>query len=340
MAQADHQLRPDSSPDPFNERPKRLYRDQVKLLGGVFEFESSSRTLLRLVDAAYAGLPQHRLPGRALRFDVRLQLTPDDATDFPIAPPPTFFQGGAGLLTVVMNPANFAVACPASRSGLVAISGSMLRFPHQVRYELLEFVVFTLAHRGQGLVSLHAACVGWRRRGLLLMGESGAGKSVLALHCALQGLDFLTEDATFVAPAAMLATGVSNFLHVKADSLRFLDDATIVSRIHKSPVIRRRSGVEKFEIDMRRFCGPPVRSPLALAGIVFVSKAPASKGPSLRPVSRRDLLARLESSQPYAANQPNWKKFVSQASALPALELRRGAHPADGVDALRGLLHR
>src|SRR5512134_541193 len=326
MAQADHRLRPDSSPDPFNERPKRLYHDRVRLLGGVFEFESSSRALLRLVDAAYAGLPQHRLPGGALRFLIRLQLSQDDATDSAIAPAPTLFQGGAGLLTVIMNAANFAVACPAARSGLVAISHSMLRFPHQVRYELLEFVVFTLAHRGQGLVSLHAACVGWRRRGLLLMGESGAGKSVLALHCALQGLDFLTEDATFVAPAAMLATGVSNFVHVKEDSLHFLDDPTIVSRIRKSPVIRRRSGVEKFEIDMRRLHRPPVRTPLTLAGVVFVAKAPAGKGPLLRTLDRREFLTRLESGQPYAANQPHWKTFVSQASALPALELRRGPH--------------
>jgi hypothetical protein len=340
MTQADFRLRPDSSPDPFNEHAKRIYRDEIRLLGGVFEFESSSRALLRLVDAAYSGLPPHRLPGGALRFRVRLQLTADVADDSTIAPPPTLFQGGAGLLTAVMDPANFAVACPATRSGLVAISRSMLRFPDQVRYELLEFVVFTLAHRGQGLVSLHAACVGSRRRGLLLMGESGAGKSVLALHCALQGLEFLTEDATFVAPAAMQATGVSNFLHVKADSLRFLDDATIVSRIRRSPVIRRRSGVEKFEIDMRRLRRPPAQSPLKLAGIVFVSRTSAGKGPLLRPVNRREFRARLESSQPYAANQPNWKTFVSQASALPALELRRGAHPTDGVDALRALLRR
>ena len=338
MAQADQRLRPESSPDPFGERPSRLYHDQARLLGGLFEFESSSRALLRLVKAAYAGLPRHRLPGRAPRFRIRLQLGRDDATDPSAMPPATLLQGGAGLLTVVMNAANFAVVCPAARAGLVAISRSMLRFPQQVRYELLEFAVFALAHRGQRLVSLHAACVGWRRRGLLLIGESGAGKSVLSLHCALHGLDFLTEDATFVEPEAMLATGVSNFLHVKADSLHFLDDAATLSRIRRSPVIRRRSGVEKFEIDMRRFCRPPAQTPLTLGGVVFMSKAPAGGGSLLRTVQRREFLTRLESSQAYAATQPNWKAFVTRLSTLPALELRRGVHPRDGVDALRGLL--
>jgi serine kinase of HPr protein (carbohydrate metabolism regulator) len=56
------------------------------------------------------------------------------------------------------------------------------------RYELIEFAVFTLAQRVQGLVPLHAACVGRAGRGLLLMGGSGAGKSTLALHCLARRL--------------------------------------------------------------------------------------------------------------------------------------------------------
>src|SRR4026207_877681 len=134
---------------------------------------------------------------------------------------------------------------------------------------------------------MHVAWAGRKHRGVLLIRASGAGKSgpsphrglrgpdipteagtsVLSLHCALRGLDFLTEDAPFVVPETMLATGVSNFLHVKADSLRFLHDAAMVSRIQQSPVIRRRSGVEKFELDMRRLPRPPARKPLALSGI-------------------------------------------------------------------------
>jgi hypothetical protein len=238
-----------------------------------------------------------------------------------------------------MNAANFAVVCPAERKGLIAISRSMLRFPYHARYELLEFAVFTLAHRGQQLVGLHAACVGWRRRGLLLIGESGAGKSTLMLHCALQGLEFLTEDAAFVVPGTVLATGIPNFLHVRADSLRFLDDTAIVRRIRNSPVIRRRSGVEKFELDVRRLRCALAPAPLTLAGVVFISRAKAGKGSLLRALDRSDFLARLESSQAYAANQPHWDKFVRRLATLPAAELRRGRHPFEGVDALRGLLN-
>jgi hypothetical protein len=316
-----------------------MHSARAYVLGGSFEFESPSRALLRLVDDAYAGLPRHRLAGSTPRFKIRLQLTRGDDEGAASGPPPTRYHGGAGLLSVVMDPANFAVICPAERSGLVAISrASLRRFPRLVRYELLEFAVFALAHRGLGLVSLHAACVGWKRRGLLLIGASGAGKSTLSLHCAHHGLDFLTEDATFVDTATMLATGVSNFLHLKADALHFLDDDELTRRLGKSPTIRRRSGVEKLEIDMRRFGRPPAPRPLAVSAIVFLSKTSAGKGPLLRPVRRRELLERLESSQAYAASQRNWKPFLQRASSLPALELRRARHPVDGVDALRDQL--
>jgi hypothetical protein len=336
MAQADQPLRPGSAPDPFGERPQRIHSARAYLLGGLFDFDSSSRALLRLVEDAYAGLPRHRLTGSAPRFKIRLQLAPGEGGGGSAAPPPPHYHGGAGLLSVVMDAANFAVICPAERSGLVVISrSSMLRFPRLVRYELLEFAVFALAHRGQELVSLHAACIGWQRRGLLLIGETGAGKSTLSLHCAHRGLDFLTEDATFVDDATMLATGVSNFLHLKADALDFLDDEALARRIRKSPTIRRRSGVEKLEIDMRRFGRPPAPKPLTVSGIVFLSKTPAGKGPLLRNVKRRELRDRLESSQAYAANQRNWKSFMRRVSSLPAVELRRARHPADSVDALR-----
>src|SRR6202042_2166135 len=140
----------------------------------------------------------------------------------------------------------------------------MLENPYHLRYELLEFAVFVLAARALGLVPLHAACVGRHGRGILLLGASGSGKSTLALHSLLQGLDFLAEDAVFVQPESLLATGVANYLHVQADALRFVDDEATRSWISQAPVIRRRSGVEKFEVDLREERGQLAAAPLEL----------------------------------------------------------------------------
>ena len=50
-----------------------------------------------------------------------------------------------------------------------------------------------------GLTSLHCACVAWRDSGLLLVGDSGTGKSTLSLALAQAGLDFLSDDRTLVS---------------------------------------------------------------------------------------------------------------------------------------------
>jgi hypothetical protein len=255
-----------------------------------------------------------------------------------LEPPPLNMLSGVGFLGGATQGSNFVVLSPQERSALVGISPQMLRYPYHTRYELIEFAVFSLAQRVQGLVSLHGACVGLGGRGVLMMGASGAGKSTVALQCLLQGLDFLSEDAVFVAPESLLATGIANFLHVPADSLRWVERAHEAAAIRRSPVIRRRSGVKKYELDLRRGGYRLARSVLRIGAVVFLSSSSAGKGPLLRPLSRSRLLAELSQAQAYAANQPEWPAFKRRVCGLGAFELRRGRHPLEAVEALRSLL--
>jgi hypothetical protein len=325
--------------DPLGERHRAALHERFQLLGGEFLFETDSTPLLRIVRLAYSGLPDHKFDGAMSRFVVRLSLTGDQPrrrmTD---EPPPVRPLAGGGFLCGAIDGASFVTLSPGERSALVVVSRDMLQFPYHVRYELLEFAVYVLASRAQGLVPLHAACVGRAGEGILLLGPSGSGKSTLSLHCLLQGLDFLAEDSVFVRPDDLLATAVPNFLHTRADSLRFITDVRRVAAIRKSPVIRRRSGVEKFEIDLRQ---PPYRlaeAPLRITALVFVSPRPARAGALLRPIRKARLMQELESSQPYAAHQPGWSDFSREVAHLPVFELRRGPHPLHGVEALEKLL--
>ncbi|MGH8323258.1 MAG: hypothetical protein ACRETD_05600 [Steroidobacteraceae bacterium] len=213
----------------------------------------------------------------------------------------------------------------------------MLRFEYHTRYELIEFAVFTLAARSQGLMPLHGACVGGEGRGLLLIGDSGAGKSTASLHCLLRGMDFLAEDSVFVTPDRMLATGIANFLHIRCDSLQSLPAAS-TSVIRRSPVIRRRSGVEKFEVDLRRPEFRLAARPLRVAAVVFISPQPARHGVLLTRLRGHEAVVRLQKSQPYAVSQPGWTTFRKRIATAAAFELRRGRHPAEAADALQGLL--
>ncbi len=244
---------------------------------------------------------------------------------------------GAGLLCGTTGSSDFAVMSSDYRSALVVVSRDMLKFPYHTRYELIEFAVFTLATRAQQLMPLHGACVGQDGRGLLLFGDSGAGKSTASLYCLLRGMDFLAEDAVFVTPDTMCATGIANFLHVRCDSLDSIP-ASSAAMIRRSPVIRRRSGVDKFEIDLRRPQFRLAASPLKVTAIVFISAQPARRGVLLTPLRSQETLARFRKTQSYAVNQPGWATFRKRIAAAPAFELRRGHSPEDAADALEALL--
>jgi hypothetical protein len=308
-----------------------------QLLGGHFHFESTSAELLRLVRWAFADLPEHKLSRRPPHLHVHLVLNEAAVPTRARHGPPTLtLMGGGGLLGAVAGPASFVALSPDQGGALVAVSREQLRYPYHARYELIEFAVFTLAARAQQLIALHAACVSLNDRGVLLMGESGAGKSTLSLHCLLRQLDFVSEDAVFVTAKGLLATGIANFLHVCPDTLRWLSKPE-AGRIRASPSIQRRSGVWKFEVDLRRGEYRLAARPPQLSAAVFLS--PRAGGTALlRPLSGADVRARLLAAQPYAAGRPHWQQFAANMRELRGYELRRGRHPQEGAERLHELL--
>ncbi|HYM28421.1 MAG TPA: hypothetical protein VET66_09740 [Steroidobacteraceae bacterium] len=332
-------------PDPFGERRRAALRARLQLLGGRFEFESDSARLMRIVRHAYASLAPQRLGRRVPRFRIRLALTPGTARRGRSGePPPVRPLAGAQLLCGALDGGSFVSLAPRQRAALLVVSQDLMRHAYHVRYELLEFAVYVLAARAQALVPLHAACVGRRGEGVLLIGASGAGKSTLVLHCLLAGLDLLAEDSVLVRPAGLRASGVPSFLHLRPDSLRFLGRTARGGVRRRATLIRRRSGVTKLEIDLRgsrpfgAARGRLACGALKLGAVVFVSARHSADDALLVPLARPTVLARLAASQRYAATQPGWRQFRSRVARLPAYELRRGSHPRVAAAALAALL--
>ncbi|ROU07006.1 serine kinase [Lysobacter enzymogenes] len=322
--------------DPFGERRARRHALHFDLLGGRFGFHSDNPRLLRLVEQAYAGTPPQRLP-QTRDFRVELDLLPSGGRAC-AAPPPLRTHSGAGVLCGILDDRNYVLIVPAERRALVAVSRDMLEHAYHVRYELIEFAVYVLAARGLGLMPLHGACAGSVGRGLLLLGASGAGKSTLALHCLLGGLELLAEDSVFVEPEGLLATGAANFLHLRDSALAHLDPQ-IGSWIGGSARIRRRSGVEKFEVDLRRGPGRLACEPLRLAATVLLSAETAPPGqPLLERLADEQATIRLSEDQPYAAAQAGWPDFVRRLARQGVYRLRRGAGADASLQAIRGLL--
>jgi hypothetical protein len=309
-----------------------------RVLGGLFRFESNSRDLLDLIEAAYAGLPPQTLGGIAAEFRIEMHLLPRRANPWATEPPAPRIREEGKLLRADIDASNYVMIDPERRRACVVASEDMLRHAYHLRCELIEFAVFILAARGIGLVPLHAACIGRNGRGLLLLGSSGSGKSTLALHGLLAEMDLLGEDAIFVSAADLLATGVPNYLHLRSDALDFVESHAMRRWIAHAPVIRRRSGARKFEVDLRQEYGRPATGSLALAGAVFVSAQPADDPDALLiPLCAHEAGLLLDDDQPYASSQPGWLHFKKNIIDRGVHQLRRGRHPRDSVDALRRL---
>ncbi len=327
--------RGDPPPDPFAEvrRPALSFNGWV--LGSRLRIESDSPALMHLARQAFAGLPAHRLTPSAPRLTVRLLLAADARSGSRAEPPQVLTHAARGILGASFAGGAFVSVAPQARSALVVVPRRLLRHPYHVRYELLELAVYLLAARSQGLVPLHAACVGAGTAGVLVCGASGAGKSTFTLAAAAAGLALVSEDSVLAEPGSLRATGLASYLHLRRAGLRLLPQP-LRQRLRRAPVIRRRSGVRKLEIDARGVFVLAQR-PLRLRGLIFLSPRPATGGELLHPLSPAAARSRLAAGQRYAQGQRGWARFAQGVARLPAFELRR-APPQVQVAAVRALM--
>jgi len=330
----------DPPADPFGERVRGLRRWRCRLLGADFVFETDNEAVERLVRQAFEDLPRYHLTPQVSTLHVRIVLRRRPAKRTRGVPPPPIFTGGADIVTATIDAENYAVLAPRQGSALLVLSSDMLRHGYHVRYELLEFAVITLAVRALGLVPLHAACVSLRGRAVLLVGKSGSGKSTLSMNAAAAGLELVSEDNLFVEPGRLRAASLPNYLYVRADTPGRLLPAGLARHLRRSNLIRRRSGVRKRSLDLRR-AGLVVasRAPRIVA-IVLLTSRPARAGRLAVRQPASGALKRLRAMQAYAAARPEWPRFARKLARLPCFELRRGAHPAEAIAELKVLLRR
>jgi hypothetical protein len=324
--------------DPFGEKTPKPYFRRSRILGADVLFRSNDPGMLDLVDAAFAGLPRHGPESDAVKLRIDLLRTAYGEGAADARPPELRFFSGAEFIVATLDGSNFAAISVPGRSALISIGASMLAHPYTLRYELIEFTVYTLVSRNLNLLPLHAACVGRGQSGVLLNGRSGTGKSVLSLACMLRGLEFISDDAVFVSPDTLLATGCSNYLHISEDSLQFVGDTSLRESLHDAPRIERRSGASKLAIDARRKPFTPARQSLRIRALILLSPVRTDRANLLTEMPSSVALSALASDQAYAVSLPQWARFCAEIAEIPAFELKRADHPEQAAAVLADLL--
>ena len=150
--------------------------------------KSNDPLVITAAELSWRGFPQ--------RFDVpplevRLVITQSTATR---RPPVPVFRAQSNLMSMVADANNFGCCDLAAGFGFAFLTKAAAAQKNYLRYYFLDAMVYTLLDT-QHLVALHAACVERNGHGVLLVGDSGAGKSSLSYACTHRGWTYISDDS-------------------------------------------------------------------------------------------------------------------------------------------------
>jgi hypothetical protein len=106
-------------------------------------------------------------------------------------------RGQQHLISVIHSPENFAVCDVRASFAFAAVTRDVATNLDYFQYHFLEPLAYLMVDAAH-LAPMHAACVAWRDKAIVLCGDSGAGKTSLAYACARQGWTYLSDDGTYV----------------------------------------------------------------------------------------------------------------------------------------------
>jgi hypothetical protein len=205
-----------------------------------------------------------RYPRLSSELAVRLNIAVS-ASDGVLLPPTPSFRGRDHLFSVVADRDNFATADLRTGTGFACFTDNISN--DYLRYQFLEPLAYVLI-AARYLTFIHSSCVALRGRGMVLCGDSGAGKTCLAFACARKGWTFISGDATAIV------RGRDDYRLVgRPFEIRFRETARrLFPELEQYPRVIRPNGKDDIEIDPR-----DLRLKCALEGtasqIVFLERS-------------------------------------------------------------------
>ena len=303
--------------DPFLQQVAMPHQAVFNVMGVPVLFESNDLALIQLAAQAYKQLPATGF--QPPHLCMRLLANDDLRADAFDQPPPYLQYAHADLFSALFSPADAVLCSLRPGTGLVTVSPAMRRFAHTVRYEMIENAAFNLLTAHLNAVPLHAACLIKNNTSLLIFGDTGAGKSTLALACLLQGWQLIAEDSVFMLPGhPSELRGVPNFLHITQETAAFFPEAAL-----QGERITRRSGKTKLALDVRTQFHAIDRIAAPLGALVFL--VPMQTGQlTLLPLAVAAARELLLQQQPFATGHTRWPQALEKLLACPIFQLTRG----------------
>jgi hypothetical protein len=165
------------------------FRGLYHPLGFSVEIVTNSRSVL---EAAQESWGHFRKVFFEPPVQLRIGVLEGDSKECPPVPTCRAWQH---LLSNIADAQNFSVCDMRRGLAFVWLTQAAVENRGYLRYHFLEAAAWSLL-TPLYLTPIHGACVRLGERGVLLCGDSGAGKSSLAYACARRGWTFLSDDSS------------------------------------------------------------------------------------------------------------------------------------------------
>ena len=218
------------------------------------------------------------------RFDTKpveidVHVLDSDSTE---CPPTPAHQMMMPLVVWVGDASNFAVVDFDRLRSQLVVSTAALRHPLYLRYFFLEAAA-TCHITSRYTTPVHAGCVALDGRGILLMGDAGAGKSTLSFACARAGWAYISDDASM-----MLNHQTQRIVIGNCHQVRFRPSATeLFPEIRGLAITPRAEGKPSIEFPTANLPHLHLAEAAHVDSIVFLNRS-WDGPPQLRPW-RRDV---------------------------------------------------
>jgi hypothetical protein len=159
--------------------------------GFPLEIETNHEEVLNCAAASWQGFTQlFDTPPIRIRIGVQKGRSSE-------CPPMPVCRVQQHLISSVADAENFSVADLSRQFACIWVTDAALANRGYLRYFFLEYTALTILATSY-TTTIHAACVEREGCGILLCGDSGAGKTSLSYACARAGWTFITDDASFL----------------------------------------------------------------------------------------------------------------------------------------------
>jgi hypothetical protein len=302
------------TPDPLLARTALPHRAEYYPYGFAVTVASNSPTVLEAAGESWAGLPK--------RFDkrpVEVRCVVSKGAKMGCPPPPVV-RAQRNLTLWTADEENSWCCDLSAGFGCGWVTERVAANTRYLRYHLLEAMAYSMLE-SLYVVAVHAACVALDGSGVLLAGESGAGKSSLAYACARSGWTYISDDCSH-----MLRRSRTRIVLGDPRRLRFRATAGAIfpefQGLAESPYAHGKPTIEVLTDSL-----PAIRTAVRsrVDALVFLNRGAAGNVPAdLIPISEEEAAERLLYSAWPAdlPTEPARRSAIERLAAAGAYELR------------------